>query len=652
MCAIAGVWAFSGGHAVRETVERMNELQHRRGPDGRGIRVFESQGLALGHCRLSILDPTECGAQPMVSECGRYWITFNGEIFNFLEVREELKAAGCVFRTDTDTEVILAAFRQWGEACAKRFNGMWAFAIWDQSEERLFLCRDRFGVKPLHYVHRPGEFFAFASQANVFGLLERCGGLDEEMLAVCLRDPFLLEGIGRTIFREVRQLSAGTMAWVTRKDFREWRWWSTRDEVAAEHVPEYSEAVDRLRELLEDSCRLRLRSDVPIATALSGGLDSSSVYSTLMHLFRGGATVERAHGNSRTAFSCSLPGTPLDESEAAKQVAAFAGGTVRLVPAEFPHLPEWVEETTRALDFVYVTPAIMAQTYGAMKASGFTVSLDGHGVDEMAFGYGHLVGLALRDAKQANDSTRAADLKETVDAMTPAWVRAMRTRDLQEQESPPSEFRRFANYIRSGLRYRSNQIFGWPPLDDPKDPWLRAYGGGMPPSAEELPTGLTNSDAVLFREFHYRTLPTLLRNYDRASMLNGIEIRMPFMDFRIVRFLFALPQTYKLGGGFTKRILRDAMSGRIPEAVLRNRVKTGWNAPMVDWFSGPLRSMILDHVHSRSFLQSTIWNGRTVRDAVLLNDRTGGWTWSKCCRFWPFLNAHLLGTAPRPASVG
>jgi asparagine synthase (glutamine-hydrolysing) len=644
VCAISGIWDFQGALAVSDLCQLINRHQVSRGPDGGGIQTFLEGKLAFGHRRLSILDLSENGAQPMRSCCGRYWITFNGEIYNFMELRGELAGLGHLFHTESDTEVILAAYCQWGEECQERFNGMWAFAIWDGSEKSIFLSRDRFGVKPLHYISSLGRYFAFASQANVFGEVDTVHGrIDESYLSICLQSPFLLEGKGFTIFHGVRQLLAGCCARVSKDDFQIRRWWNTAEAIRHNEPPSYSDSVEQMRELLDDSCRLRLRSDVPVATALSGGLDSSSVYATIQSLSRVSDSPVRCPSEWRNAFSCSLPGTDLDETDGAREVAKFVGGQVDFIEPNFQNLADWVIDATTRLDFVYVTPAIMVQTYAAMKQKGFTVSLDGHGVDEMAYGYDHLVSLAMQDAQSIGNEDLYIEYKQILASMTPEWSKKMNVLDQRDRMKRPSAGQRFLEYVESGIRYRTAQLLGLDQSKKSSDPWLKQPGIEVKQElSPEIPDGYSTSEEILFREFHEKTLPTLLRNYDRVSMLSGLEIRMPFMDWRIVTFLFSLPQHYKLGGGYTKRILRDAMCGRLPDSIRLNRIKTGWNAPMVDWFTGELKEMILDTVNSTDFRNSPVWDGRKIQKWVHANYDSNSWTWGKCCRFWPFLNASIL----------
>ena len=252
-----------------------------RGPDGQGVHHFPQDGLFLGHRRLSIIDISDRGSQPMSYGDGRYWLTYNGEIYNYLELRKQLCELGHTFRSDSDSEVILAAFAQWGAACQLRFNGMWAFAIWDARDRVLFLSRDRFGIKPLHYCHRHGTF-SFASELKAFLMLPGVSGsLDEVVLAGTLANINGQESTTATLLPGVERLPGGySLTFNGRGAPKIDQWWRT-----LEHLPQVESAlydqVERFRDLFFDACRLRLRSDVSIATSLSGGLDSSAVASTI-----------------------------------------------------------------------------------------------------------------------------------------------------------------------------------------------------------------------------------------------------------------------------------------------------------------------------------------------------------------------------------
>ena len=324
MSGVVGYWSYSSADlAAAVFAEFTHSLAH-RGPDGFGIEHFPGARLWLGHRRLAIVDLSERARQPMSYAEGRYWLTYNGEVYNYVELREELRGLGHRFISDSDSEVILAAYAQWGQDCQFRFNGMWAFAIWDAREHRLFLSRDRFGVKPLHYCDHAGAF-VFASELKAFLTLPWIdGAFDPEILAETLADVYGQEATPDTLLPGVRRLPAGH-AMVVEADgsIQINTWWNTLD-----HLPQprasLDEQTEEFRALFFDACRLRLRSDVPLATALSGGLDSSAIACTLAELGRRGV-VEHAPKDWQRAFVACFTGTPYDERLHAKAVVDHTG---------------------------------------------------------------------------------------------------------------------------------------------------------------------------------------------------------------------------------------------------------------------------------------------------------------------------------------
>ena len=273
MSGIVGYWGYSS-HDIAESVFAAftHSLAH-RGPDGFGIEHFPEARLWLGHRRLAIIDLSERARQPMSYADGRYWLTYNGEVYNYRELREELRGLGHRFASDSDSEVILAAYAQWGKDCLLRFNGMWAFAIWDARDGRLFLSRDRFGIKPLHYCDHAGAF-VFASELKAFLSLPWIdGAFDTDVIAETIANVYEQEATPASLLPGIRRLPAGhAMLVESDGSMRIHAWWNTLD-----HLPEpragLAEQAEEFRELLSDACRLRLRSDVPLATALSGGLE-------------------------------------------------------------------------------------------------------------------------------------------------------------------------------------------------------------------------------------------------------------------------------------------------------------------------------------------------------------------------------------------
>lgn len=523
-------------------------LSH-RGPDGRG--TFLDGDMGLGHRRLAILDLSEAGRCPMPyggADNKRYWITFNGEIYNFLELRRQLEQMGHRFRTESDTEVVIAAYAQWGENCLLRFNGMWAFAIWDTLEKKLFLARDRFGVKPLYFLAT--NRFAFASELKAFiSLSDFTPAINEELIPRIIAHSYSYEGTtDATIMNGVRRLPGGHCLTITHEgNCTVSKWWETRDHIPA--IPSsYEEQVEQFRSLLLDAVRIRMRSDVAVGTCLSGGIDSSAVASAMSWNQRHGKIeLERCPADWQQAFVATFPNTKLDEREYADEV-------IRHIKAK-PHY--WVFNDTEALqhiiDSVWATEDVYGGlnapiwcTYRELRRNNVTVSLDGHGADELLGGY--------------------------------TWY------------------------------------LDWP---------------------------VNEVNQNLYSDFHATLLPSILRNYDRCSMAHGIEVRMPFMDWRLVTFSCGLPVEAKIGGGYTKRIIRDAMAGIMPDKIRERRLKIGFNSPMIDWYNGGMSELINKIVNHRLWLETPHWNGHQLRDHILAKTKAKAWVlddWGEALQIWTFMN--------------
>lgn len=644
MCGIAGIFRADQLPVLKDDLLRFTNSMAHRGPDGFGIWIHPDSAIGFGHRRLSILDLSDAAAQPFHSPDGRFSLTYNGEIFNFTEIRSELRQIGHAFHTESDTEVLLHAWMQWGQDCLFRFNGMWAFALWDNQEKTLTLCRDRFGVKPLYYLYLPGNILAFASETIAFRHLngyERKA--DTVKINIALQRVFALEGSGQTPFQNVHALPAGHIA-VVQSDLgiHTRRWWNTLDNLV--EVPKtYEACVQHLRELLQDACRIRLRSDVPVATALSGGLDSSAVYA-MTHL-AGQQHTERHATDWQQAFTSVFPGNPTDEAEYARLVTNHFNGRITEVHQQFNTLADRLIADTKTFDSIYLSPvSVASDLYRSMYNNGIRVSLDGHGVDEMAYGYGHAVQQAWQEEIKAGNSEYARDLEETyVHLFQPEIRESMRQALLRslQAEVPPLAANKslmrtlYEEWLPESVREAYRSLRGSP---KPVQPWTKA----LIRNPEGLSMPMPRQEEAEYLEFHATLLPTLLRNFDRASMQAGIESRMPFMDYRIVCFLFSLPRSYKVGHGFTKRIIRDAIRPYLPIQIVDRTWKVGFNAPMPEWFTGPLKSWVQDTVASPSFQQNPNWNGNIIRAFVENKYTLNNWTQEECMQVWPYLSAHLI----------
>ena len=590
---------------------------------------------------------------------GRYWLTYNGEIYNFLELRKTLSELGHRFFSNADSEVILAAYAQWGPACQLKFNGMWAFAIWDRDRKTLFLSRDRFGIKPLHY-REAGGSLAFASELKSFLSLPGIdGAFDTEVLAETLSNINGQESTPHTLLPGVKRLPGGHSLTITRDGtVQVARWWDTLSHLPA-CAAEFDRQADEFRELFMDSCRLRLRSDVPIATALSGGLDSSAIACTLAAL-RKGRTVEHAPQEWHRAFVACFPGTRLDERRYAQQVVEHTGMAAQYEDIDDSRTLELLDQVIFDLEGIYWVPLVGPWAiYQAMRKGGIRVSLDGHGADELLGGYHFHVERALDGLLQGRFSlSRYVDLKRIIRGFAGGSADSNRGSLLGDlQAVARRELQRLGMLERTRqVAWRVNaiqrRVFGaltrsvgstdstpapWPPAE----PSLTPYSGPKRlynEDADPRTSGMSPLSRMLFAWFHGSVLPTILRSYDRASMAHGIEVRMPFMDWRLVTYGFALPEESKLGRGYTKRILRQAMTGLMPDPIRLRKNKIGFTSPLDEWTRGKLRPWVGDLANSRSFLESPVWNGRAVRALVdqALSAKTS------INPVWPMLNAYSL----------
>ncbi|SHH71823.1 asparagine synthase (glutamine-hydrolyzing) [Bradyrhizobium erythrophlei] len=607
MCGIAGIVNVSGQAVEPAEIERLTALVAHRGPDGAGHWFSAERNVALGHRRLAIIDPGPGGYQPMLSSDGRYAIVFNGEIYNFLELRRELEALGANFRTQSDTEVILAAWRTWQEGMLTRFNGMWALAIFDTETRELFLARDRFGIKPLLYAMSPDRL-VFASEQRALvqsGLI--APSIDIDVARRLMLDAFGVEGSERTLCREVRRLQAGHCMWLRGGRLEIRRWWCTLDHLPS--VPDTeAERVERFGELFRDAVALRMRSDVPIGTCLSGGFDSSAVICEMAAHAKAGMG-PRDSAAWRHAFVATFPGASNDERPMAEQAAAWADVDPTFVEIGRNDALTDLDRILDDNDDVYISlPSAAWQLYRELRRAKVLVSLDGHGADELMGAYlqeGQSGAFRLRNilAGAASNSPLA---RRCIDILRAITVRA-----------------EGHYFLRGGLRGIPAEL----PL----------VGDG-----DALPSEWGALNRRLYRMFHSTVLPTILRNFDRVSMAHGVEVRMPFMDWRLVTYTMALPEASKSSDGYTKMLARRAMEGRMPESIRMGRRKVGLNSPMPEWLNGPLSgwaAALLDrNVPAFSELVDEVRLRKTV-DRLTAAKK---WDWESVGRIWPYLNAKWM----------
>lgn len=620
MCGIGGIWQFAQEVSTDDIAALTRSLNH-RGPDSSAHWVAEDRKLTLVHTRLSILDLSELGAQPMTSVDGRLTMVFNGEIFNFIELKRQLIAEGHAFQSESDTEVVLTAFQHWGTACFSKFNGMWAMAIYDHGAHQLILSRDRFGIKPL-YVYQKGSVFGFASETNAFKELSCCQrSINQHHLNMALDNPSSLEGEQKTIFDNVTSVAPGHWAVVGPSiGFRQSRYYDAIEAFTkAKNRVAPADQVEAFESLLIDSTKLRLRSDVPIATALSGGLDSSSVFAIVNELNQQ-SELERVPSEFNQAFVSTSPGSPMDESVYAKSVVEFLQAKATFIDASSSNqLADKVISSTVHNDCVSNNPIdAISGVYKSMRDAGIVISLDGHGVDEMMFGYRNMVSAGFYQSIKSGQRSMASRFQSALIDMYPK---------AQRQAVQAKTSKEFNN------------------LNPMKSMVKRIIGVGSEPSSDNAFVnamkghGVDPIEAICYQSFLKRDLPFILRNFDKAAMRSSVEIRMPFMDYRLVEMVFGLPIELKIDEGKTKHILRRAMRHRLPDDVVNRTWKVGFQSPLIQWLDGPLKEPMAQLCHTKKFVESSNFDGRKALETFQAGSKNG-WTQPAANEFWKTFSAY------------
>ena len=593
---------------------RLNLVSH-RGPDDEGWREFVSPAgsVALGLRRLAVIDLSEDAQQPMEDCAGRYHLVFNGEIYNYRELREELRGLGWSFRTSSDTEVLLKAYMAWKQKSMDRFVGMFAFVIWDDKEKTIFAARDRFGIKPLYFV-KYGTGVAFGSEIKQ---LLNLHGMPVRMNLVRMRD-FLRSGISdhteETLFDNVTQLRGGEYAIVSvgtggKVDIRTDRWY--RIPTNQEESLSDDDASARFGELLRDAVRLHMRSDVPVGSCLSGGLDSSSLVCLMTQLLE----VSRPGLGVRTISACFDEKT-VDERRFMESVIRHTGSRPTFVYPSARDLFEHAEKITWHQDEPFGSTSIFAQwcVFEEAKRGGITVMLDGQGADEPIAGYHSSFRYCIRELQNQH---RWGELIRTVYA-----CRAIHGISLTEQLSRV----RLPLTVERLCRRVLKATIG--PADRR---WLNSESiRGLPSSGSVFDEAVERAQLESVTDLRTycvamtfaARLPTLLHYEDRNSMAHGIEGRVPFLDHRLVEFVLSLGGEHKIKRAETKRVMRRAMANVLPREVQERQDKLGFSTPEEGWFRGILKMEIRESVEQTLRQYPDLLNAGETR--LLMDDYLTG----------------------------
>lgn len=605
MCGITGIFCTDQEGINLNDLESMTGTLFHRGPDGKGFllantttedvlqskEIRELKGfleerrpnVGMGHQRLSIIDLSDAGLQPMSNEDGSIWIVYNGEIYNYLELRRELALLGHRLRSKTDTEVILHAYEEWGQDCLGHFNGMWAFALLDLRRNRIFCSRDRAGVKPFYYLY-DGRRFCFASEIKALLRIDDFSAEPNEQIVADYLFSGVIDHTSETFFKNIYQLRPGEYLLLEANRLTIHSYWDIgTEEIRFSRESDYAE---QFYELLQDSIRLRLRSDVPIGSCLSGGLDSSSIVCLANRLLLDGQHIDpRLVGERQKTFSSCFEDPSYDERRYIEFVIHQTGAERNYV---FPKAENLLDELAGLIwhqDEPFGSTSIYAQwnVMRRAKERGVIVLLDGQGGDELLAGYPPSFYFLFSQAVKRGDLRYLAKeikrLRRNHMILPDQFVMRMLAAIL------PNWIKPFGyKWLKGKVEWAEERF---------QKRYLRHFS--RPQKFEH------DLDNYLYQIFRSTALPGLLHYEDRNSMAFSVETRLPFLDYRLVEYVFSLPIGQKIKEGTTKVVLRNAMKNILPEEIRNRRDKMGFVTPEDIWFRTILKDQVYEIISSRSF---------------------------------------------------
>ena len=619
MCGICGILHFDPSQQVDQNVlQAMSESLRHRGPDDNGSYINKAVGLA--HRRLSIIDLSSAGHQPMRSTDERYWIIFNGEIYNYIELKRYLTAKGFSFHTKTDTEVLLNLFIEEGPACLDKLNGMFAFAIWDEEEKSFFLARDRLGIKPLYW-YKDENTFCFASEIKallqvpaVKASLNMEGFQDYLTFQFCLGE--------RTLFNNIYKVSPGTWISIDQKgDIQSDCYWDVKFQIDSDHSKEYFK--QELTSLLQDSINLRLRSDVPVGAHLSGGLDSSIVTSLATSNLQ--QPIHTFSGGFKESGFC------FDETRYARLVAEHNHSIHHEV---YPTAQEFIDllpDLIYHMDEPAAGPGLFPQLIVAKAAKQHVkVVLGGQGGDELFAGYTRYLIAYLEECIRGGIEGTQESPQYIVNFQTilPNLPQLQGYQPLMRHFWKEGLFgtqaERYFRLINRGAELRSfmNADLFQPNSYDPFDAYLALFTSDEPDSYINRMT-----------RFDIKTLlPALLHVEDRTSMMVSLESRVPLLDHRIVELSAKMPPRFKFEGGQAKHILREAGKSLVPQEILNRQDKMGFPVPLNIWYQNdPVRAFVRDTLLSSAAKKRGWYNVNAMEHLISSEQAFGRTIWGILC---------------------
>lgn len=592
MCGIAGIISLQKPVESSVLKQMANAVAH-RGPDGEGFWLNDTENAGFGFRRLAILDLSASGNQPMQYADARYTIVFNGEIYNYVEIRESLEKKGYQFKSRSDTEVLLALFDEKKEACLDDLDGMFAFAVWDAREQKLFCARDRFGEKPFYFAVHDGAFY-FASEMKSLWAAGVPRRFNNRMLFNFLARGFVQNrnDLSETFFEKIYKLKPAHFFFVSPKDLRveQKNYWALDYRKVNDEISE-DKAAEEFRGLFYESVTRRLRSDVPVGSSLSGGLDSSLVVCVIDEL--------KKNQNSTTpqiTFSARFPGFAKDEGEFMQMVIDRASVEPHFVYPDEEGLIKNLEKLFYHQEEPFQSASIYAQfcVMRLAKEKNVTVLLDGQGADELLAGYHFYFADYFTELKKRDKTLWKSETAHHAKIHSRSAVKLGQKEKLKtalKQILPESAAARIKRVKwKAELGQFVNQDF----LTAHLDFFLLQNDFSAQTLAESL-----------YQTTFYGSLEDLLRYADRNSMAHSREVRLPFLSHRLAEFLFALPPYFKIRNGVTKYIMRQAFADVLPEKIINRQDKIGYEPPQKKWLEAPVLTEKIER-SKKNLMQSGI----------------------------------------------
>jgi len=553
MCGISGIYNFNHEAVQPKQLDRMNEIITHRGPDGHGSYVEGNVG--IGSTRLAIIDLREIANMPLYDTDNRYVIVFNGEIFNYVEVRDELFKKGYKFNTNSDTEVILNAYKEYGEDCLHKLNGMWAFAIWDKLEKTLFCSRDRYGIKPFYY-YKDNNRLIFGSEIKqIIDIKSVDRTINDETVYDYLIFHFI-DHTENTFFKNIKKLQAGHKLTIKNNEVTIKRWY----ELSENRMEDTSKMYNDFYNLLYDSVRLRLRSDVEVGSCLSGGIDSSAIVCIMHEILHNEGKPE-----IQKTYTAAYDDPLIDERPFVEEVVKQTKSTKYYLFPDVENFINDIDKLTYHQDEPYTGATVFSQwcVFKKIHETGIKVVLDGQGSDEILLGYFSFFPFHLKRQ-----------------LLNPVKFMLEYFRGINSSQLGINKFTQNLIYFNTGsVRYRhvmrnSNAFVN---SDFISSMNRRELFNEMIAAKSLKHNRLSNLWNI--------SLPSLLRYEDKNSMAFSVEARIPFLDHRLVEFIFSIPYDKLIHKGWTKHVLRESLKGKIPEDIRMRKGKLAFSVPQKKWLN-------------------------------------------------------------------